>query len=161
MAKPKEIIQVGQLELRFLLDAEDTGNQMLLFESVFPAGSKVAAPPHYHQYVDEIIYGLEGTLTVTLDGKRIEIGPGQSCFIPKGIVHHLQNNTAQTVKTLGLTTPALIGPSYFREISEFFKPGVLPDPNKVRETMLRYDTVPVMPGHDQKVAVSTQITGII
>jgi quercetin dioxygenase-like cupin family protein len=145
MKQPKEIINVGQLELRFLLDAEDTGNQMVLFESVFPGGAKVAAPPHYHQHVDEMVYGHEGILTVTLDGKKIEVGPGESCFIPRGVIHHHQN-TGETVKALGLITPALIDPSYFREISELFKTGIVPDLNKVRETMLRNDTVPVI--HD-------------
>ncbi len=77
MTQPKEIIQVGQLELRFLLDGDDTNNQMVLFESVFPGEAKVAAPLHYHQWVDEMIYGLEGVLTVAVGEKKIEIGPGQ------------------------------------------------------------------------------------
>ncbi len=149
MKQPKEIINVGQLQLRFLLDGDDTNNQMTLFESIFPGGAKVAVPPHYHEHVDEIIYGLEGALTITLNGKKIEIGPGDSCFILRGTIHHLENNTGKTAKALGLITPAFIGISYFREISQLFKTGTFPDLGKVRETMLRNDTVPVAGNNNQ------------
>lgn len=144
MKQPKEIIHVGDLELRFLLDGDDTNNQMVLFESIFPGGAKVAVPAHYHKHTDEMIYGLEGVLTITLDGKKIEIGSGQSCFVRRGIVHHVANSTTETVKALGLMTPAVIGLSYFKEVSELLKAGTFPDLKKLRETMLRNDTVPVM-----------------
>ncbi len=144
MAQPKEVIRVGELELRFLLDGEDTWDKMLLFESIFPAGAKVAAPPHYHQHTDEMIYVLEGVLTVMMDKKKTEIGPGQSCFIRRGFIHHIQNNTTGAVKALGLMTPAVIGVDYFKEMSEHFKPGANPDPAKVRDTMIRNDTIPVL-----------------
>src|SRR5450432_1057933 len=123
MNQPKEIIHIGQVEIRLLLDGDDTNNQMVLFESVFPAGATVAAPPHYHRHVDEMGYVPEGILTVTLDGEKIDFGPGESCFIPRGAVHHIGNNTQETARALALITPALIGPSYFREISELFKTG--------------------------------------
>ena len=87
----------------------------MLFESVFPAGSKVGVPPHYHQSIDEVIYVSEGILTVTLDGKKIELGAGESCFVPRGVVHHITNNTSELVKGLGMMTPALIGINYFKE----------------------------------------------
>ena len=144
MTQQKEIIWVGELELRFLLDGEDTRDKMLLFEFIFPAGAIVAGPPHYHQHTDEMIYVLEWVLTVMIDKKKIEIGPGQTCFIRCGFIRHIQNNTAEAVKALGLMTPAVIGLSYFKEMSEHFKPGVIPDFAKVRDTMIRNDTIPVL-----------------
>jgi quercetin dioxygenase-like cupin family protein len=144
MKQPKEIIHVGQLELRFLLDGDDTNHQMMLFESVFPGGAKVAVPPHYHSYADEMIYMLEGVLAVTIDGARQDIGAGESRFIPKRSIHHIANNTSKTARALGLITPAIIPLSYFREISELFKTGTFSDLEKVREIMLRNDTIPVM-----------------
>ena len=143
--KTIKTINVGKLELRFLLDGDDTDNKIMLFESVFPAGAKVAVPPHYHQHVDEVIYGLEGVVTLTLDGKKIEITPGESCFIPRNVIHHIANNTNETVKALGLMTPALIGINYFKEISALLDAGTIPDIKKIHKTMLENDTVPVMP----------------
>lgn len=154
MKKPKEIIHVGKLELRFLLDDDDTDNKIMLFESIFPAGVKVAVPPHYHEHVDEIIYGLEGVLTITLNGKKIEIGPGESCFILRGAIHHIANNTHETVKALGMMTPALIGINYFKEISALLNAGTVPNIKKIRGVMLRNDTIPVMPQQDGAIIAS-------
>jgi uncharacterized cupin superfamily protein len=106
-----------------------------------------------------MVYGLEGILTVTLGDQKIEIGAGQSCFIPRGIIHHLGNNTQETLRALGLLTPALIGLSYFREISELFKPGIVPDPNKVTEIMLRNDTVPATLNYAQN-SQPTEVNGL-
>ena len=41
MSNFKEMIKVGQLELSFLLDGDDTNNQMVVFEFTIPAGAKV------------------------------------------------------------------------------------------------------------------------
>src|SRR5687767_5326902 len=90
MMPPKEIIRAGQLEIRFLLDGDDTGGRISMFEFIVPAGAKVPAP-HYHEHVDEVAYGLEGVLTFTVDGGAHEIGPGDRCFIPRGAVHHFVN----------------------------------------------------------------------
>jgi quercetin dioxygenase-like cupin family protein len=140
MNQPKEIIRIGQLELRFLLDGNDTNNQMVVFEFLIPPGSKVPAP-HYHVAVDELIYGLEGTATSTVDGKKIEIAKGDKCFITRGQVHHHDNHTNETVKLLCVLSPASIGPAYFRELGELLKVGGPPDPEKVKEIMGRHGLI--------------------
>ena len=147
MNQSKEIIRVGELEVRFILEGKDTNNKVLLFESVFPAGSKVGVPPHYHQNIDEVIYVSDGILTVTLDGKKIELGAGESCFVPRGAVHHISNNTDELVKGLGMMMPALVGINYFKEISALLNTGTSPDIKKIQQTMLQNDTVPVMLNH--------------
>src|SRR4051812_45546103 len=76
---PKEIIRVGPIEIRFLLDGEDTGGRVSMFEFVVPPGAKVPAP-HYHELVDEVAYGLEGVLTFTVEGREVRLGPGDRCF---------------------------------------------------------------------------------
>jgi quercetin dioxygenase-like cupin family protein len=143
MTKPKQTIHVGNLQLHFLLDGEDTANGLVMFEFVIPEGAKVPVP-HYHKDVDEVIYGLAGITTTTLDGKTIEIGPGDRLFIPKGAVHHHDNRHPGTAKTLVVLTPATIGPAYFKEMSELIRPGVPPDPQKAKEIMLRHGLIPVV-----------------
>ena len=82
MTPPKEIIKLGQIEIRFLLDGDDTAGRMSMFEVLVPPGVKVPAP-HYHEHVDEVAYGLEGVLTFTVDGHPHQIGAGDRCFIPR------------------------------------------------------------------------------
>lgn len=142
MTQPKQIIQIGQLQLNFLLDGEDTNNRLVMFEFLISEGAKVPLP-HYHKEVDEVIYGLAGITSTTVDGKTIEIGAGDKLFIPRGAVHHHDNRHAGTAKSLVILTPATIGPVYFQEMSELIKPGVPPDPQKATEIMLRHGLIPV------------------
>ena len=76
-----EIIHVGQVSIRFLLEAADTNGSVAMFEFTVPVGAKVPLP-HYHKHYDETIYGVEGVVTFTVEGKPVDIGPGESCFIP-------------------------------------------------------------------------------
>lgn len=144
MRQSKETIQIGQLELRFLLDGDDTNMELVMFEFVIPAGAKVPIP-HYHRDVDEVIYGLEGITTTTIDGKKVEINAGDRLFIPRGAVHYHDNDTQQIAKSLIIMTPASIGPAYFREMSELIKPGIPPNPKQAGEVMVRYGLIPVAP----------------
>ena len=138
--QPKEIIKIGQLEIHILLDGTDTNNEMVLFEFIIPSGAKVPVP-HYHKEVDETLYGLEGTTTSIVDGKKIDIGPGDRLYIPRGTIHYHDNHTAQSAKLLCILTPASIGPAYFREIGALIQPGIPPDPEKATEIMLRHGLV--------------------
>src|SRR5258705_3850425 len=90
-----EIIRVGQLGIRFLLEAADTNGALAMFEFTVPAGAKVPLPHSHDERYDETIYGVEGVLTFTVEGKAVDIGPGESCFVPRGAVHGF-NNLKQT-----------------------------------------------------------------
>ena len=96
------------------------------------------APAHSHDHYEETIYGIEGVLTWTVDGKRIDVGPGQALCIPRGAVHRFDNNGTEDVKCLCVITPAAIGPQYFRETAEAVSAaaGGPPDRAKMVEIML-------------------------
>ena len=141
MVSPKEIIRVGQIEIRFLLDGDDTAGSLVMFELIVPPGARVPAP-HYHECVDEAAYGLEGILDLTVDGVRLEIGPGDRGFIPRGSVHNFINTGLMPSRTLFVLTPALIGPAYFREIAVLLAGGP-PDPAQVAEIMGRHGLIVV------------------
>jgi quercetin dioxygenase-like cupin family protein len=144
MMTPKEIIRLGQIGIRFLLDGDDTAGRMAMFEFLVPPGAKVPAP-HYHEQVDEAIYGLEGMLTFTVDGRGLPIGPGDRCFVPRGVVHHFVNAGSAPTRTLAVLTPALIGPAYFREMVAVLAGGGPPDPARVAEVMRRHGLIVVPP----------------
>lgn len=133
-------IKLGQIEIRFLLDGDDTDGRQCAFEFVVPPGARVPAA-HYHKHVDEIAYGLEGTLTFTVDGVPHQLGPGDSVFVPRGVVHHFVNNGSETTRTLAVLTPALIGPAYFHDLAALLSAGGPPDPVKVAEVMHKHGLV--------------------
>lgn len=144
MAQEKETIRVGQIEIHFLLESKDTRGQLAMFEFTVPAGAKVAMP-HYHERYDEIIYGLEGVVTFTVNGQPNDIGPGQSCFIPRGAVHGFNNLKPATAKALTVVTPGLIGPDFFKEMGAIVNAGGPPDLEKINAVMTRHGLVPAPP----------------
>lgn len=139
-----EIIQVGGLEVRFRLEAGQTGGSLTLFEFTVPAGGRVPVP-HSHDAFDETVYGLDGVMTWTLDGRKVRVGPGEVLFIPRGHVHQFENMEDRAVRTLSVITPGLLGPDYFREIGAALGTGGPPDVERIKEIMRRHGLRPAMP----------------
>lgn len=136
-----EIIRVGQVEIRFVLENADTDGAVAMFEFTVPAGARVPAP-HSHAHYDETIYGLEGVITFIVEGKAMHIGPGESCFIRRGDVHGFKNLGSVAAKGLAVVTPALIGPEFFRDAAAIVNVGGPPDLIKLQETMRRHGLMP-------------------
>ena len=78
----REEIRIGQLAIRFLVEGKDSGGSVAIFELDVPAGAKVPIA-HSHDAYEETIYGIEGVITFTLKGSKIEIGPGDALCIPR------------------------------------------------------------------------------
>jgi quercetin dioxygenase-like cupin family protein len=112
----REEIKIGQLAIRFLVEGEESRGSVAVFEFDVPAGAQVAAG-HSHDGYDETIYGLEGVLTWTVDGTAVDVGPGETLFIPRGVVHQFDNPHDADAKALAVATPGSIGPDYFREVA--------------------------------------------
>jgi len=139
-----ETIRLGPLAVRFLITGDHARGSVALFELSVPSAQRLAAPAHCHDHYEETIYGIEGVLTWTVDGKRIDVGPGQALCIPRGAVHRFDNNGGQDVKALCAITPAAIGPQYFREVAEVMKAaaGGPPDRVKMADIMRRHGLTP-------------------
>ena len=137
-----EIIQIGQVGIKFLLTAADTDSSMAMFEFTVPVGAKVPLP-HYHKLYDETIYGIEGVVTFTVDGKPIEVGPGDSLFIRRGAVHGFANLKQTDVKALAVITPALLGPDFFKEAAAIVNAGGPPDFAKLSAVLAKHGLVAV------------------
>lgn len=139
-----EIIRVGQIEVKFLLEAADTYGSVAMFEFTVPVGAKVPLP-HSHQHYDETVYGVEGVVTFTVEGKSVDIGPGESCFVPRGAVHGFNNLRQTDVKALAVITPALLGPDFFREAAAIVNAGGPPDVEKLKVVMAKHGLISAMP----------------
>ncbi len=142
-----ETIRVGSLAVHFLVSGENSSGTVAVFEVVVPAGQRLPAPAHSHDHYEETAYGVEGVLTWTVDGKLIDLGPGQALCIPRGAVHRFDNNGTADVKVLCSVTPAAIGPQYFRETAEVLRAaaGGPPDRAKMVEIMHRHGLTPAPP----------------
>ena len=138
-----EEIRIGQLAIRFLLEGKESGGSVAVFEFDVPAGAKVPAA-HSHDGYEETIYGLEGVLTWTLDGKKTELGPGEVLCIPRGVVHRFDNVGKDNSKMLAIVSPGILGPDYFRECAAIVKAaaGGPPDLVALAEVMRRHGLTP-------------------
>ena len=115
-ASTREEIKVGEIAVRFLVEGDDSGGSVAVFEFDVPAGSKVAAP-HSHDGYEETVYGLDGVLTWTVDGAPTDVAPGEALVIPRGAVHHFDNAGDLDASALAIVTPGILGPDYFSEVA--------------------------------------------
>ena len=132
-ARSDDVIRIGSLELRFLVDETRAGGSVVVFEFVVPPNARVPAP-HYHREVDEVVYVLDGTVTTTLDGRKQELRRGESLFVPRGSVHNHENFHPETARALITLTPGSIGRRYFEEVAREVNVPGKPDLAKIKET---------------------------
>ena len=135
----REEIRVGTMAIRFLVEGEESGGSVAMFEFDVPAGMKVAAP-HGHDGYEETIYGLEGVLTWTVEGTPIDVGPGDVLLIPRGAVHQFDNPSDGDARALAVVTPGVLGPEYFREVAAVLDAaaGGPPDFDALGDVMRRH-----------------------
>jgi quercetin dioxygenase-like cupin family protein len=146
----EETIQIGPIGIRFLLTGDDSSGSVSVFEFSVPTGERLAAPAHKNDAYEEILYGIEGVLTWTVDGAPIEVGPGQALSIPRGAEHRFDNLGNEDVKQLAVISPAIMGPAYFREAAEVISAaaGGPPDRGKMMEVFRRHGMTLVPPPPD-------------
>jgi quercetin dioxygenase-like cupin family protein len=140
----REEIRFGGLVIRYLVDPQASGGSVAMFEFEVAPGAKVPAA-HSHDAYEETAYGLEGTLTYTVNGQTMEGGPGDSVLIPRGAVHRFENLHSAPAKALAIITPGLLGPDYFREIAAVLQSapaGSPPNAAVIGEIMRRHGLTP-------------------
>jgi len=142
-----ETIRLGPLTVRFLLNGDNSAGSIAAFEVFVPSGQRLAGSAHSHYHYEETIYGLDGVLIWTVDGKPFDVGPGQALCIPRGAIHRFDNNGSTDAKSLCVITPAAIGPPFFRESAEVINAAVggPPDRAKMAEIMRRHGLTPAPP----------------
>ena len=70
-----ERFTIGEIQVGFLLEGEASGGSVAVFEFTVPAGARVPIS-HSHDAYEETVYGLEGTLRWTVDGRVVDVGQG-------------------------------------------------------------------------------------
>jgi quercetin dioxygenase-like cupin family protein len=90
-------------EAIFKLLSAQTGNRVVVFEEVMPAGA--GTPLHLHQPSDEIMYVLSGEFTFQIGEQVMNGGAGTCAFMPRGVAHAWKNSGTETGRALFVFTP--------------------------------------------------------
>lgn len=101
-------------------------------------------PPHWHKITTEMFYVLEGTLTLRVGERTIQVEPGGCAYVPPRTVHAFSNEMEAPARYLLVASPAGLE-HYFTELAELVQdePSWPPkDMSKVLALMVKYDTFP-------------------
>jgi quercetin dioxygenase-like cupin family protein len=91
---------------------ESTGGAYCEWELILEPRTKVAAP-HKHPQQEEQFSVLDGTLTVTADGRTSTLSTGESFVVPPGVAHAWGNAGEEGSRVLVRLTPALRTEEFF------------------------------------------------
>lgn len=67
---------------------------------------------HKHPDQEEVIYVIEGQVEQWLESEKQMLGPGDSIFIPKDVVHASFNTTTNPAKLLAILAPCVTAAGY-------------------------------------------------
>ena len=103
-----QVIHTGDLEGDALSPANAGGMRNKTFVSVDGATVSIqdgSPPKHLHPNANEIQYILEGTGTIWLGDKEVQVKPGDLVIIPHGTPHGGTKPDGRTIKAIAIKTP--------------------------------------------------------
>ena len=103
-----QVIHTGELEGDALSAANAAGMRNKLFVAVDGATISIQdgnTPKHLHPNTNEIQYILEGTGTIWLGDKEVQVKPGDLIVIPKGTAHGGTKPDGRPLKAIAIKTP--------------------------------------------------------
>jgi quercetin dioxygenase-like cupin family protein len=86
--------------------ALQTGGEYTSFDAYIAPGGHLPTG-HVHPSQTETFEIVSGTLTMSLDGRTVEAGPGETVVIEPGVNHDFANNTDEVVHFKAEVRPAL------------------------------------------------------
>ncbi len=94
----------GGEQISIPLSREDTGGAFTLFRGTMPpnAGSSL----HVHRFEDEVIYILQGEITIKVGDDSYTAKAGTVALLPKGIPHAHHNHSDQEAHIFVIATPS-------------------------------------------------------
>jgi len=122
-------------ERSLVLELRHTGERLVLhrarncqgIEELHLSGTLPAhreGPPlHIHAFEDEQGQVISGTLSASLDGKTMTIGPGGSARFPKGSAHRWWNAGDDELVFRGIATPAVDLDRFLHALFEVLNAG--------------------------------------
>jgi mannose-6-phosphate isomerase-like protein (cupin superfamily) len=99
--RPSEVAPDGR-SFQVLIDASGCGAPVTQFVGSIPPGR---APDHFHEY-EEVLVVLQGRGRVWADRESAPIGPGSCVFLPRRLVHCVENLGEGRLRLLGVFYPS-------------------------------------------------------
>jgi mannose-6-phosphate isomerase-like protein (cupin superfamily) len=119
----------------FVLGAEDTDGRLEWIEATVEFGD--GPPYHVDHKFDEVFHILEGEIKFKLDGELVDLGRGDTLFIPRGVPHTFTNPYRdRPAKIIGLNVPAGLE-AFLRLWNELSASGT-PDEGAIAELAARF-----------------------
>ena len=137
-----ETIRVGEMSVTFHKTRHETDDALDMLEVIIPPLISVVVP-HIHRDHDEMILGMDGISTWTLNGEIIVLHRGEVLVIPRGSPHFFANLHDIPTRFMCLQTPGVIGPEYYREIAKHYA-SETPDVSAIGDVMNRYGVIPML-----------------
>lgn len=99
----KEPLQVGSMgsEMRTIINSSQTNKQFSCVEAIL-APKKIAGMPHKHANLDELMYVMEGTASVLMGDKVVEVPAGSWHLRPREIVHVVWNSGTENLRLIDM-----------------------------------------------------------
>jgi quercetin dioxygenase-like cupin family protein len=91
------------LLFKLLVSSDETQGAYAIVESIAHPG--IGSPVHAHNKESEHFLVLEGTLHVVLDGEPMDLHPGETVSLPRGVPHIWINRSDKPVRKLVFFTP--------------------------------------------------------
>jgi mannose-6-phosphate isomerase-like protein (cupin superfamily) len=129
--------KIGDMEMLFKLNKEQTGGHMGLAETIIQPG-ELGAPPHYHTYTDELTRVLEGAVFILTGETITELKAGDWHLRPKNVVHTFWNSSQQPAKTIDICLPGG-HEAYLQELAALFENNNRPKPEDFKRLEQKHD----------------------
>ena len=96
-----------------------------LFFAEHPIPPGYFVPPHRHADDEEMLYVMEGELTLIGEAGEAKAAAGSCVHFAPGMLHGFRNDTAGTVKILVVAQPGMQAAEMFRHFDRAGKAGAL------------------------------------
>lgn len=136
-----ESLTVQGSTMVFKLTTASTNNQLGLYEITL-APQVSGANLHYHRFMDETFVVTQGTLTILLADREVEVAEGGIIHIPRFTPHGFYNGTDGEVRALMLFNPPQHREDFFRGMAEVLTEEPV-DAAKFLQLYDKYDSHPV------------------
>ena len=129
-------------EMIFKALAASSGGDLSLMERTLPPGGR-QPPPHRHTNCSEAYFGLDGVVTVSVEGAELTLGREDFVLVPRGTGHTFGNRSGEPARLLVIHAPAM--DAYFAALHDLWNGPQPPEPAQERELMARFGMEPAGP----------------
>ena len=135
-----DALSIGLSNTAFKAEGSETGGFFSLIETDLAAGFAEPVRHRHRRFVDSF-YVLEGSVSLQVDERHFDAGPGDLALVSPGTAHTLSNPSDDTVRVLNVMAPGGFE-QCVREVARAAGAGP-PNPELIAGIASRHDFEPV------------------